>query len=222
MKSRFIAVFGAVIAVAAFTISPAGYSQALPVCQYAMSDIDGDGYGWENSTSCVVTAASEPMGSEQSLGCYDDDGDGWGWNGVEVCLVAAANCRDTDPVGDGWGWDGTDSCRITAYPAPFSEIEVLRANMRQFFGESVATVSIGCDINGVVEAIDLKSNGSAFNHFTTPRWSSWSTGLSDTDAIIWVTTTYPDGSLQTDKISLHPNLSIIDAGRNSGSCFWIR
>jgi len=31
-----------------------------PVCNFQYSDADGDGFGWENDTSCVVTEDSEP------------------------------------------------------------------------------------------------------------------------------------------------------------------
>ena len=31
-----------------------------PVCDHQYSDFDGDGFGWENSATCVVTVDSEP------------------------------------------------------------------------------------------------------------------------------------------------------------------
>ena len=34
--------------------------EAIEPCLYAASDSDGDGYGWENKTSCVVTDTSSP------------------------------------------------------------------------------------------------------------------------------------------------------------------
>jgi len=33
---------------------------SLPVCNFQYSDADGDGFGWENSSSCVVTNESQP------------------------------------------------------------------------------------------------------------------------------------------------------------------
>lgn len=68
-------------------------------------DTDGDGWGWNGSSSCLVSAD-----------CIDTDGDGWGWNGVDSCRIDNIEthdrltvCIDTD--GDGWGWNGRNSCR---------------------------------------------------------------------------------------------------------------
>lgn len=85
-------------------------------------DVDGDGWGWDGSDTCLVTAVtgnSAPSGSSAPL-CVDSDGDGFGWDGTDSCLVGqsqpasgngtATGCIDSD--GDGWGWDGVDSCQI--------------------------------------------------------------------------------------------------------------
>ena len=50
---RFIAVF--LLGVLAY--QPV-LSQTLPSCRALASDADGDGYGWENDNSCVITATS--------------------------------------------------------------------------------------------------------------------------------------------------------------------
>jgi len=36
-------------------------SEALEPCLYAGSDVDGDGYGWDDGTSCLVTSESAPV-----------------------------------------------------------------------------------------------------------------------------------------------------------------
>lgn len=50
---RFIAVF--LLGVLAY--QPV-LSQTLPSCRSLASDVDGDGYGWENDSSCVITSTS--------------------------------------------------------------------------------------------------------------------------------------------------------------------
>jgi len=95
-------------------------------------DIDGDGWGWDGSRSCLVDTRAQV----QSSTCVDSDGDGYGWDGSRTCLVNAATtnnntatsdspassegaCVDSD--GDGWGWNGQRSCDATSsvqVPAP--------------------------------------------------------------------------------------------------------
>ncbi len=58
---------------------------AQPVCGSAASDVDGDGWGWENGQSCKVASNSK----------------------AGVCRSAAS-----DPDGDGWGWENEQSCRV--------------------------------------------------------------------------------------------------------------
>ncbi len=74
-----------------------------PVCQFADSDADGDGFGWESSMTCLVVAAddSTPVstgGSDKpvcSSPAVDPDGDGYGWENEASCVVASA--PETDP-----------------------------------------------------------------------------------------------------------------------------
>ncbi len=62
-------------------------------------DHDGDGWGWDGSSSCKVGAQSgvvktavaniESDSSQVSSdSCVDSDGDGWGWNGSASCRVS--------------------------------------------------------------------------------------------------------------------------------------
>ena len=79
-------------------------------CSSANSDLDGDGWGWENNRSCKVEGIVPVIGA-----CVDVDGDGYGWNGVATCDLhptpdPESVCIDSD--GDGWGWDGSMSCRV--------------------------------------------------------------------------------------------------------------
>jgi len=104
-------------------------AQSHPSCLSALSDADGDGWGWESGASCIVDATSgiTPF-------CEDTDGDGWGWDGMQTCVVSVSPvvttptgsnnnvtgnntlsaCVDSD--GDGWGWDGTQTCLMPAGP----------------------------------------------------------------------------------------------------------
>ncbi len=115
---------------ASLMLTPTGHAQECV-------DSDGDGWGWDGTRSCQITAftsnASAATTSNSGALCIDSDGDGWGWDGVGSCIVGAATqtspgsgavpdtssagtgspaaaCIDSD--GDGWGWDGTASCRV--------------------------------------------------------------------------------------------------------------
>ena len=109
-----------------------------PVCQYTASDPDGDGWGWENAASCIVTEDSSPekptdiliprnrayaLCSDESV---DPDNDGWGWENNQTCQVAS-RVDDTSPEvtprpvcekpwrdfdGDGWGYENGQSCIV--------------------------------------------------------------------------------------------------------------
>ena len=109
-------------------ISPILLATALlpvkPGLAQVCSDLDGDGWGWDGSQTCVVSVA--PVAAPAV--CSDTDGDGWGWDGSQTCLVSAApqtpnqtaiagsgapgtgQCEDLD--GDGWGWNGTATCTV--------------------------------------------------------------------------------------------------------------
>lgn len=106
-------------------------SQELPACSSAAADSDGDGYGWENSTSCLVMndgdipASNDPSSVCMDTAPFDDD---WGWDGSQSCRLSASNpgsdtdqpdpsddatCIDSPPFDDQWGWNGTASCLLT-------------------------------------------------------------------------------------------------------------
>ncbi len=99
-----------------------------PQCASAVSDADGDGWGWENEASCRVVdglpvVSPEPVdnGHPQCQSTdSDSDGDGWGWENGRSCVAASSpesqvpQCASaaTDPDGDGWGWENHRSCRV--------------------------------------------------------------------------------------------------------------
>ena len=72
-----------------------------PVCEFASSDPDGDGWGWENDMSCTVTSASsttEPTNPSTPSTVPTTH---------PICESA-----DSDSDGDGWGWENMRSCRV--------------------------------------------------------------------------------------------------------------
>jgi len=76
--------------------SPAHAAQPTlyaPICQSSASDSDGDGFGWENSTQCVITNATDVKGARPvcRLGTSDSDGNGWGYQSGVSCLVVKTN-----------------------------------------------------------------------------------------------------------------------------------
>ena len=121
------------------TSQPAGPIATQPVVAECI-DSDGDGFGWDGTATCLVSASSGSSDSASGssgdpLPCIDEDGDGFGWDGSATCLVSASTgstasaglvdessfgslaCVDAD--GDGWGWqqpagrpDLSRSCRI--------------------------------------------------------------------------------------------------------------
>ena len=78
----------------------------FPECSSTALDHDGDGYGWENNQTCVVSAntASAPAATPAatvapvnnplnfpvcSSAAFDDNGDGFGWENNQTCIVSA-------------------------------------------------------------------------------------------------------------------------------------
>lgn len=73
----------------------------FPTCEFEGSDPDGDGFGWENNTTCavagdltpVVNETPEPLAPSGHPICQqansDPDGDGFGWENLGTCVVVA-------------------------------------------------------------------------------------------------------------------------------------
>jgi len=155
-----------------------------PVCQFASSDADGDGFGWENQTTCIITEATN---AEPAPACVDDDGDGYGWDGSRVCRVDVM-CYDTAPLGDGFGWDGTNSCQIASYDVPFSEIEILKreSSTAFLFGVEIPSAIALCNINNVEVEFELFANGRVEQNQNGAPINAglWSTGFEVSDGIV--------------------------------------
>ena len=190
------------LAILPFTSAPAFAQSANPECAYQSSDPDGDGYGFENNTTCEVTANSSPVGGASSNECIDDNADGWGWNGTSSCQVpiVPTDCVDTDPVGDGWGWDGSTSCRVVPAPDTFNEIEEVESHLgnqpslinNNFFTRAAA---IRCEPTAFIpeRTFYLFYDGSV--RTAGGASGAWGTGISQTDGSIY---TYLDGTRSSE------------------------
>ena len=223
MKSLLTS-FASVILVSLVPVQVTVAQQDPPVCQFADSDPDGDGYGWENRTSCIMTEQST---LPSITACIDDDGDGYGWNGREVCRVDVAECHDSDPIGDGWGWNGVTSCQLPVYPAPFSELEILRSQNRTLRGASVAAATVICTSpSNTVHVYDLHEDGRVtYSSDISNNTGAWSTGFSDSDGIIEVIRiNFSSGSTFRDRIlMLQPGsigLRYAGPSENTDNCIW--
>lgn len=102
----------------------------LRQCTTSASDPDGDGYGFENEQSCLVTSntTSAPPTTDTyeiascASAASDPDGDGYGWENDRSCLVTNSAVSNTgqyfcassesDADGDGWGWEMNRSCVV--------------------------------------------------------------------------------------------------------------
>lgn len=82
-----------------------GYVDDYPPCRYSMSDPDGDGWGWENEQSCIVTndtsrEFSAPANAADYPTCghssSDPDGDTWGMENDKICQVRPESKRDSE------------------------------------------------------------------------------------------------------------------------------
>ncbi len=95
-------IFVASLSAITLLIIPSFTHAATPVCEFASSDSDNDGWGWENDQSCIVegtqAAVSEQTAPEVVYCQYlssDDDNDGWGWENNASCKIGADSSTDT-------------------------------------------------------------------------------------------------------------------------------
>jgi len=93
MKVKISSIVGVVvICLPLINQSLAQTTVTLPDCVSADSDVDGDGFGWENEQSCLVVGG---QAQQAQIGqCIDSDGDGFGWNGVATCDPSSSALDD--------------------------------------------------------------------------------------------------------------------------------
>ncbi len=88
-------------------------ANGMAYCSNTGMDADGDGFGWENEKSCIVTGSKADKNPTCASSDSDPDGDGWGWENEKSCIVVA-HCKsaNSDPDGDGFGWENEKSCVV--------------------------------------------------------------------------------------------------------------
>ena len=111
-------------------------NNTLPICVSAITDPDGDGFGFENNQSCIVNGTSTGAGGTTGNTTFpvcasaatDPDGDGFGFENNRSCIVEGTStgaggttdnstfpvCASaaTDPDGDGFGFENNLSCIV--------------------------------------------------------------------------------------------------------------
>ncbi len=131
------------LSVVALTLPSQPVHAGAPICSSPAADSDNDGWGWENSQSCVVsvtdttaTSATTTNSGEPvcASGASDSDNDGWGWENNRSCRVVTSSSVTVSPVtaaaagsgtpvcqssasdtdNDGWGFESGRSCIVTA------------------------------------------------------------------------------------------------------------
>lgn len=83
-------------------ISATSLAQNYPTCNSSASDPDGDGWGWENNQSCIVSTGGGSGGYPTcSNASSDPDGDGWGWENNQSCIVSSGGGSSGSSCGTG-------------------------------------------------------------------------------------------------------------------------
>ncbi len=114
------------------SISSLAQAQSRPNCSSSVVDNDGDGWGYENGRSCLITSNSN-SGSYPtcSSAIQDNDGDGWGYENGRSCKFDGGSdsnqntsshpsCSSAiqDDNGDGWGYENGKSCKFDGDEPP--------------------------------------------------------------------------------------------------------
>ena len=111
-----------------------------PTCVRQDSDSDGDGFGWENNATCLVSPqVATPVIQPFCVSADSDiDGDGFGWENNATCLVTESSTPASQPVatevvrpscvradsdndGDGFGWENEATYLVTESSVPASQ-----------------------------------------------------------------------------------------------------
>ena len=88
-------------------------------CVSSASDPDGDGYGWENGLSCIVSASLvQDESTNVEINVEIDGGSGSdNANPVILSLPAVCTTAASDYDNDGWGWENNSTCIVTGSAA---------------------------------------------------------------------------------------------------------
>ncbi len=89
-------------------------------CSSAVTDPDGDGWGWENNRSCSIPTGHPTCSSNAVIN------GAWGFENGKSCRVASGSTSSAGTSGrpsctsaainngDGWGWENNQSCRYSS------------------------------------------------------------------------------------------------------------
>jgi len=198
-----------------YSVIPALATTDFPSCVDISTDQDGDGFGFENSATCIVDESTRDITSPGT--CIDDNADGYGWNGVETCIVEIvqnAECVDTAPVGDGWGWDGESSCRVFPLAAiQVSELELLKSKLIKIDNRDERNAAFFCPDTDETYYLFLSGFLSYFVGQDLVGEGMWSTGMFDLD-----------NRLSTWVFGMNPRIARIDEQVveffNITTCHW--
>lgn len=102
----------------------------VPACKDTISDPDGDGWGWENMSSCHVGSSFErTLHPDCKSSSSDPDGDGWGWENNASCKVESIEELEEETQVDNTPntefANSTDSTPTPSSPSPTSDEQTL-------------------------------------------------------------------------------------------------
>ena len=88
-------------------------ANGMAYCANQGLDADGDGFGWQNNASCVVSGSKADTHPTCASSASDPDGDGYGWENEKSCIVVVhCGSASSDADGDGFGWENGRSCIV--------------------------------------------------------------------------------------------------------------
>jgi hypothetical protein len=88
-------------------VAVAGTCGGYPLCASAASKTTSDGWGWENSASCIVVGSEAHVQKCNGRSSSSSSSSLGRCNGYLLC--ASASSRTT---GDGWGWENSATCIV--------------------------------------------------------------------------------------------------------------
>lgn len=196
------------LTIALLSMISLGHAQsAYPECAFTASDYDGDGWGYENTSSCIITDNSS-SGEPATAGvCIDTDDDGWGWNGVESCtdILVDQTTTETDTFSELEEIDkhfGTEVL-FTGFSSSFYAAVIHCARE-----PSSASVTYYLRYNGGLYTV----GGPLGRSDPTVGFGAWGTGLSTKDGRIM---------LSVDGVFFPMVISDTEIGFEGRLCSWV-
>jgi len=175
-----------------------GHAQTIyPDCAFASSDYDGDGWGYENNQTCVIT---ENSGDDEpaSGACVDSDGDGWGWDGVKSCTTNVqqpepiSNFNEIDEIDEHFGVEVKFDSFVRSFKASVVHCPA---------GEFTSAVTYYLTYDGKLYIV----YGSYGQTNPNVRYGLWSTGISTKDTRVRVSISGTYNTLLITESSVRSN-----------------